>query len=335
MSNAREIAQLGSVPSGRRNLIINGDMRIDQRNAGASVTGSAGVARFAADRFSFYANTTGVITLQQVSDAPNGFQKSNKVTCTSAASGDDSGSRVQFYQAIEGYNISHLNFGSSSAKTITLSFWVKASNAGTYGGSFTNISRSYPYQYTINSADTWEYKTITIAGDTSGTWASDNTGGLYIFWSMGVGSDYEGTADQWNSAFDIAPPSSFSLKDNLNATWQITGVQLEVGSVATEFEHRSYGEELALCQRYYWQGYAYDNGLAVRHFSANSTDGFGNHIPHPFMRTNPVVTASGGVYENCLSYDILPYQWGSHHRLTYYAGYSRAYGVLYKADAEL
>jgi hypothetical protein len=290
MSKARELAQKPNQPTGRKNLIINGAMVIDQRNGGSAVTGSAAVGKFAADRYSLYANTTATITAQQVSDAPDDFEKSNKFTCTNAASSDTSGSRVQLYQAIEGYNTAHLQFGSSNAKTITLSFWVKASNTGTYGGAFTNgvINRAYPYQYTISSANTWEYKTVTITGDTSGTWATDNAGGLYLFWSLGVGSNYEGTANQWNGAFDIAPPSSFSLKDNLNATWQITGVQLEVGSVATEFEHRSYGEELALCQRYY--NAAQYSGTTVTYNTIVSPPA----IYHPVqMRSSPQLTFGG------------------------------------------
>jgi hypothetical protein len=265
-SKARGLADLGNAfddgALSNRNLIINGGMVIDQRNGGASVTGSASAAKFAADRFSFFANTTGTITIQQVSDAPDGFANSNKVTCTSAATSDSSASRVQLYHAIEGHNTANLAFGSSSAKAITLSFWVKASNTGTYGGSFVNgaANRSYPYQYTISASNTWEYKIITISGDTTGTWATDNTTGMYVFWSLGIGSTFEGTANQWNGAFDIGPPSSFSLKDNLNATLQITGVQLEVGDTATPFEHESYGDTLAKCQRYYEQ---LDNSIAT------------------------------------------------------------------------
>lgn len=256
-SKARGLADLGNAfddgALSNRNMIINGGMVIDQRNGGASVTGSGSAAKFAADRFSLFANTTGTITIQQVSDAPDGFTNSNKVTCTSAATSDSSASRVQLYHAIEGHNIANLAFGSSSAKAITLSFWVKASNTGTYGGSFVNgaTNRSYPYQYTISASNTWEYQIITISGDTTGTWATDNTAGMYVFWSLGIGSTFEGTANQWNGAFDIGPPSSFSLKDNVNATLQITGVQLEVGDTATPFEHRSYGDELQRCQRYY------------------------------------------------------------------------------------
>ena len=297
MSKARQLAQKPSQPTGRKNLIINGAMVIDQRNSGSSVTGSSAEQRYAADRFIFYANTTATITAQQVSDAPDGFEKSDKLTCTVAASGDNTGSRLQFVQAIEGYNAAHLQFGSSNAKTITLSFWVKASNAGTYGGSFTNgaANRAYPYQYTINSASTWEYKTVTIAGDTSGTWATDNTTGMFVFWGLGVGSTYEGTANQWNGAFDIAPPSSFSLKDNLNATWQVTGVQLEVGSTATEFEHRNYGEELQLCQRYYYElnntdDFRYVAGLTGRSNTQAYAMGQLHMTP---MRAAPTVSTLG------------------------------------------
>ena len=300
-SQARQLADKAVVPTGRKNLIINGAMVIDQRNSGSAVTGSGAVAKMAADRYSLYANTSATITAQQVSDAPDGFEKSNKFTCTTAASSDVSGSRLQVVQGIEGYNTAHLQFGSSNAKTITLSFWVKASNAGTYGGSFTNgaVNRAYPYSYTISSANTWEYKTVTIAGDTSGTWATDNTSGMYIFWGLGVGSDFEGTANQWNGAFDIAPPSSFSLKDNLNATWQITGVQLEVGTVATEFEHRSYGEELALCKRYYQLVASYNvSGKPQLRWQGNICNIFSTtraFINFPFdveFRNSPTVTVN-------------------------------------------
>jgi len=286
---------------GNRNLIMNGAMVIDQRNGGSAVTGSASVSKYAADRFSLYASTTATITAQQVSDAPNGFQKSDKITCTSAATSDTAGSRVQFSQAIEGYNMSHLQFGSSAAKTITLSFYVKASNTGTYGGSFVNGSanRSYPYSYTISSANTWELKTVTITGDTSGTWATDNTQGMYVFWGLGVGSNYEGTADQWNGAFDLAPASSFSLKDNLNATWQVTGVQLEVGDTATDFEHRTFGDELQRCQRYYQVlDSQLANGTYLRYCTAymyGSTNAEGTyHLPVE-MRATPTLTASGTI----------------------------------------
>lgn len=283
--------------SDTKNLIINGKMEIDQRNGGAVVTGSSAIAKFAADRFNIYANTTGTVTLQQVSDAPVGFQKSNKVTCTVADS-PSAGRRVQFLQTIEGYNFSQASFGTSSAKSVTLSFYVKSSLTGNFGASLVNGSatRSYPFHYTINSANTWEKQTITIVGDTSGTWSTDNTTALHVLWGLGTGSTYEGTADQWNSAFNVAPPSSVSLKDNVNATWQITGVQLEVGSVATEFEHRSYGEELALCQRYF-ERWGYPN--AFEFYYSNYT-GAGAHdmtiTNGPFVvpkRAEPTFTKSG------------------------------------------
>ena len=301
-SKARGLADLGNAYSdgalSNRNMIINGGMVIDQRNGGASVTGSGSAAKFAADRFSLFANTTGTITIQQVSDAPDGFTNSNKVTCTSAATSDSSASRVQLYHAIEGHNIANLAFGSSSAKAITLSFWVKASNTGTYGGSFVNgaTNRSYPYQYTISASNTWEYQIITISGDTTGTWATDNTAGMYVFWSLGIGSTFEGTANQWNGAFDIGPPSSFSLKDNVNATLQITGVQLEVGDTATPFEHRSYGDELQRCQRYFEQ-YLYTHTTyekIVNSFVAGTTTSSSMQgiLAFSTKRTAPSITLS-------------------------------------------
>jgi len=286
--------------SDTKNLIINGKMEIDQRNGGAVVTGSAATAKFAADRFSIYANTTGTVTLQQVSDAPVGFQKSNKVTCTVADS-PSAGRRVQFLQTIEGYNFSQASFGTSSAKSVTLSFYVKSSLTGNFGASLVNGSatRSYPFHYTINSANTWEKQTITIVGDTSGTWSTDNTTALHVLWGLGTGSTYEGTADQWNSAFNIAPPSSVSLKDNVNATWQITGVQLEVGNVATPFEHRSYGEELALCQRYYEQSYTQLTGSDGKFTAVASTNS--NYLQGPTFRVTkravPTMTAYDGISE--------------------------------------
>ena len=304
-SKARGLADLGNAfddgALSNRNMIINGGMVIDQRNGGASVTGSASAAKFAADRFSLFANTTGTITIQQVSDAPDGFANSNKVTCTSAATSDSSATRVQLYHAIEGHNIANLAFGSSSAKAITLSFWVKASNTGTYGGSFVNgaTNRSYPYQYTISASNTWEYKIITISGDTTGTWATDNTTGMYVFWSLGIGSNFEGTANQWNGAFDIGPPSSFSLKDNLNATLQITGVQLEVGDTATPFEHRSYSDELQRCQRYFIKETSDTNDYPLGSISGyvySSVNAALGYKASPQMRATPSISFSNITY---------------------------------------
>ena len=238
---------------GFRNRIINGDMRIDQRNAGAAVTITAGTT-YTVDRFCAEgANADGVFTIQQSSTAPVGFVNSIIATVTTA---DASLGATQSYyveQRIEGTNLSDLAWGTANAKTVTLSFWVRSSLTGTFGGSIGNTSsnRWYPFSYTINSADTWEQKSVTISGDTTGTWGTSNTSYMRVLLSLGAGSSRSGTAGAWTSSVHISATGSVSVIGTLNATWYITGVQLEVGSVATPFERRPYGTELMLCQRYY------------------------------------------------------------------------------------
>ena len=250
-----------------RNRIINGDMRIDQRNAGASVTCNNNQA-YAVDRFYGEDNSDGVFTVQRVADAPTGFINSLKATITTA---DSSLAATQFAaicQQIEGYNFSDLGFGAAGAQTFTLSFWVKSSLTGAFGGSFRNSSdgRCYPFSYSISVANTWEYKTLTVIGDTTGTWVTDNGIGLKVWWSLGAGSTYSGTAGAWTSSLIITPTGAVSVIGTLNATFQITGVQLEVGTAATPFERRQYGQELALCQRYYERGFVW------RYMGYNGTD---------------------------------------------------------------
>jgi len=232
-----------------RNRIINGDMRIDQRNAGASVTGNS---VYSVDRFYQVNNVVGcTYSVQQDSSAPQGFTNSLKVTITAAAS-PVGNTQVSFRQYIEGFNTADLNWGTANAKTVTLSFWVKSSLTGTFGGAISNnaFDRLYAYEYTINSANTWEYKTVTIAGDTTGTWETGNSAGMRVYFGLGA-TNYSKAAGVWGSAFAVQSTGSVDLCATNGATWQITGVQLEAGSVATPFEHRQYGQELALCQRYY------------------------------------------------------------------------------------
>jgi hypothetical protein len=239
-------------PLSNRNKIINGDMRIDQRNNGASITVTS--ANFPVDRWKCREFSDGTATGQRVTDVPNNqFTNSLKYTVGTA---DSSLTGTQFgdcQQVIEGNNISDLGWGTSDAQTITISFWVKSSAAGTYYVTPQNVNfnRSYPKSYTINSANTWEYKTLTIPGDTSGTWNTDNGVGIFLSWCVGTGPTYQGTANQWNAAGTIGASDQTNLLATSGATFYLTGVQLEVGSVATPFEHRSYGQELALCQRYY------------------------------------------------------------------------------------
>jgi len=232
------------------NRIINGDMRIDQRNAGASVTPTNA---FTLDRWLSVEETDGAISVQQVTDAPSGFDNSAKITITTADASIGANQFTVFAQYIEGYNVSDCMWGTANAKTITLSFWVKCSATGTFGAYIRNADNNYtyPYTYTISAANTWEYKTVTIAGPTAGTWNKTNGRGMAVGWSLAAGSNLVATAGSWAAVGYLGATGQTQLQETLNATWQITGVQLEVGSVATPFERRPFGTELSLCQRYY------------------------------------------------------------------------------------
>jgi hypothetical protein len=238
-----------------KNRIINGDMRIDQRNAGASVTINAAAYTFTMDRWGAYGQATdGVYTVQRSTTAPTGFVNSLLATVTTA---DASIGASQFYvlrHPIEGLNIADLNWGTANAVTVTLSFWVRSSLTGTFSGSLTNggYNRSYPFSYTISSANTWEYKTITITGDTTGTWATDNTTGINVYIDLGSGSSNKGTAGAWTGSGLVGTTGSVNLIGTNGATFYITGVQLEQNTSATPFERRLYGQELANCQRYFY-----------------------------------------------------------------------------------
>jgi hypothetical protein len=251
---------------GFRNRIINGDMRIDQRNAGASLSPTSAAYGYAVDRFPAYNSTAGSkFSIQRSTDAPTGFSNSVVVTSSSAYS-VAAGDQFYFCQFIEGFNSADFAFGTASAKTVTLSFWVKSSLTGTFGGSLMNsaYNRSYPFSYTISAANTWEQKTVTIAGDTTGTWIGSTNGlGLRVHFGLGIGSTYSGTAGAWAAAERYAPTGAVSVVGTNGATWYITGVQLEVGSVATPFERRDYGRELAMCQRYYEKSYAVDTAVGT------------------------------------------------------------------------
>jgi hypothetical protein len=240
---------------GFRNRIINGDMGIDQRNAGAAVTVNSSPQFFSVDRwYGQGINSAGVFTLQRSTTAPTGFVNSVVATVTTIDSSLAATDLYLFSQRVEGFNIADLGWGTANAKSVTLSFWVRSSVTGTFGGSFSNgaTNRSYPFTYTINSANTYEYKTITVAGDTSGTWLTDNGIGIFLYWGLGVGTTYSGTAGAWSGSYFISATGATNLMATNGATWYITGVQLEVGSVATPFERRDYGRELIMCQRYFF-----------------------------------------------------------------------------------
>jgi hypothetical protein len=254
------------------NRIINGDMRIDQRNAGASVSASAS---FVVDRFKSLENSgysTLTLTAQQVSTTPSNFNNSIKVTVGTGQAVSADRFIVAADHRIEGYNFSDLGFGTSAAKSFTLSFWVRSSITGTYCVSFFNsaVDRAYLATYTISAIDTWEQKTITVVGDTSGTWNTTNGVGLGMQFTVSAGTNQQGTAGSWSGTYKRGVSGMADLGATSGATWYITGVQLEVGSVATPFERRPFGTELALCQRYY--EVLGDNALSV-YVESNATAG--------------------------------------------------------------
>jgi hypothetical protein len=238
-----------------QNRIINGAMVIDQRNAGASVTPTTD-STYTLDRWKARLTQSSKYSVQQNAGSvtpPVGFTNYLGVTSLSAYSVGASDFFV-LQQVIEGFNVADLGFGTANAKTITISFWVRSSLTGTFGGSIYNDggSRNYPFTYTISAANTWEQKSVTIAGDTSGTWGTINGAGIQLQFGLGVGSTYSGTAGAWAATNYLSATGAVSVVGTNGATFYITGVQLEVGSTATSFDYRPYGTELALCQRYFY-----------------------------------------------------------------------------------
>jgi hypothetical protein len=276
---------------GFRNRVINGDMRIDQRNAGASVSLiSAGGNGYPADRWYAENFTDGTATVQQVADAPTGFSNSVRFTVagTDTSLASDQSAFVQ--QRIEGFNSSDLMFGTANASTVTVSFWVKSSVTGTFGGALANsaYNRGYPFTYTISAANTWEQKSVTITGDTTGTWIGATNGvGLRLSFALAAGSARISTAGAWASYTGIGATGGTNLMATNGATWQITGVQLEVGSTSTPFERRPYGTELLLCQRYY-QTWTVGGGI---HYWGGTGRLFFNFPVQ--MRAAPTLTLTG------------------------------------------
>ena len=291
---------ISAVNGFQRNRIINGAMMIDQRNAGASVTVNSTGNFFAVDRFFGTGQAAdGVFTVQQSTTAPTGFTNSLIATVTTADASLGATQQYVVGQSVEGFNVADLGWGTADAKLITLSFWVRSSLTGTFGGSIVNsgFNRSYPFTFAITAANTFEYKTVTIAGDTSGTWVTNNGVGLRLLFSLGAGSTYSGTAGAWDGSYKAGATGQTQVIGTNGATFYITGVQLEAGSVATPFERRPYGTELALCQRYFCK--TYDVGTAVGTntstgwlSSQNGTSG-ASQLTWSFpveMRTSPTMT---------------------------------------------
>jgi hypothetical protein len=245
------------VPSSsfKRNRIINGNMLIDQRNAGASVTPTVDPT-YTLDRWAVGLSQASKFSVQQSSTAPTGFTNSLKITSLSAyAVGVND--YFTFQQSIEGFNIADLGWGTASAKTVTLSFQVYSSLTGTFGGSIINgsVNRSYPFTYSVGSANTWTSISVTIAGDTSGTWNTTTSTGVIVMFGLGVGTNQTGTAGSWAGTLYRSATGAVSIVGTSGATLYITGVQLEVGSKATPYEMQIYSDQLAQCQRYYWKTY--------------------------------------------------------------------------------
>ncbi len=238
---------------GFKNRIINGGMGIDQRNNGVNVIPNSG--QYSVDRWVCYLSQNDSYSIQQNAGGitpPVGY--TNYLGITSLASyASLSSDFFGVVQNIEGLNIGDFAWGSSSARTVTLSFWARSSLTGTFGGSLSNSSfnRVYTFSYTISAANTWEYKTITIPGDTTGTWLTTNNIGMQCWFDLGSGSDFTGSAGSWSATPQYRPTGSQSLVGTNAATWYVTGVQIELGSIATSFDFRDYGRELMMCQRYF------------------------------------------------------------------------------------
>ena len=293
--NSNNISAVNSL--GFRNRIINGDMRIDQRNAGAGVSSSGS---FPVDRFKVFRGAAGTFTAQQSTVAPAGFRSSLLYTVgNGAAPGASDFGLIQ--QPIEGFNVADLGFGTVSAQSVTLSFWVRSSVTGTFGFSLRNSTpnRSYVGSYTINAANTWEYKTVTVAGDTTGTWETNQNTGIILDFDLGVGSSLSTTAGSWQAGNFIGLTGGAKLNATAGATFYITGVQLEAGSVATPFERRDYGRELMMCQRYYWQT-ASSTQTQFLIYSSGTATNYYQYIPFSVqMRATPTTAVTGSpLYSN-------------------------------------
>jgi hypothetical protein len=300
MTQAAILAASGSpgTTTGFKNRIINGNMVIDQRNAGASINPTDG--QYSVDRWKCRRDLTSKYTIQQSTTAPTGFSNSILVTSSSAYSVPSSGYYF-LLQAIEGFNTADLGWGTANAKTVTLSFQVYSSLTGTFGGSLNNSAEnySYPFSYSIPTANTWTTISVTIAGPTAGTWiGSTNGNGINVNFGLGVGSSLSGTAGAWAAAGYYSATGATSVVGTSGATFYLTGCQLEVGTTATNFDFRSYGTELSLCQRYfqmYKNGTA--NGPAIGAFTQaiNSTDSYGAWTYIQTMRASPTLAYGGTI----------------------------------------
>ena len=290
----------GGQIGGRRNIVINGGMSISQRYGTTATTPTH--EAHVIDRWESHLSQTGKFNVQQVEDSPSGEgvgKYSSKITSLSAYTVTANDYFV-YNTNIEGSNVDYLNFGTSSAKTITVSFYVKSSLTGTFAMAISNqaYNRRQAQEYTINSANTWERKSLTFAGDTSGTWLTTNGVGMRVHWSLGGGSTYyHASPGTWLATNDFHTSNAVNVVSTNAATWYITGVQLEVGTQTTPFEYRTIGEELQLCQRYYYVVADARDGSGLKqmfNIHAYSSGQFETTINYPVMRTNPTLVQLTG-----------------------------------------
>jgi hypothetical protein len=280
-----------------KNRIINGNMVISQYNGTSATTPATfGSKTYPIDRFWTNNSQASKLTFQQNAGSvtpPNGFINYLGISVAATAT-VSSGDYFQFAQSIEGLNVADLGWGTANAKTVTLSFWVYSNVTGTFGGAITNSAqtRSYPFSYTISAANTWTQATITIAGDTSGTWLTTNGTGIDVRFSVGMGSSFSGTAGTWAAALYASSTGSTSLMGSTSNYLYITGVQLEVGSSATGFDFRDYTTELAMCQRYF-QKYASPHIVGVC-ATSSAASRVGGLFP-VVMRADPTATYAGSL----------------------------------------
>jgi len=287
-----------------RNMVINGDMSVDQRNSGSSSTNTGGTL-FYLDRFNVLGTASaGEFGIQQVSDGPAGFTKSLKWTVSTADASLAATDRYVLMHRVEGENMASVNMGTSDAHTTTLSFSVKCSTTGTFGGALLNGdgNRCNVFEYTISSADTWERKDITFVGDTSGTWPTNNTRAAQIVWSLGAGSDYHGTKDTWAGSGHFTTSASTNLMATNGATWQITGVQWEIGSHDSSFEHLPIDVNLQRCQRYYEEYTGANTHGGLYGSTAGGSNGYIGHLFYKVRkRTRPTFSNQTGNGINTLN----------------------------------
>jgi len=343
-SKAFGLAQLGNVfddgALSNRNLIINGAMQVAQR--GTSVTGlNTTIGYFTVDRFRFAdaGSPTAVFTQSQDTNAPDGFATSLKMLVTTIDASVAATTQQYIDQFIEAQNLQQLAWNTaSSGKVVTLSFYVKCSTAQTFAIDFVNEdnSRYFNTTYTVDAADTWERKTITIPADASNGFNNDDGRGLRLRWTLVAGTNYTtgSVSTTWSSSSTRASGHENTWVGTTSNYWQITGVQLEVGDTATPFEHRSYGDELARCQRYYFNSDEADSYISA--FDVTSGNTYYFTIMNPVtMRTSPTITLINENYSNFDGINVIrnyATRWGGSDTAT---GSGRGYFQFeYTADAE-